>query len=468
MPELAPNRFFRGQWDTLAIAAVVLLAFSVLFGGASRDHALRLALVELAALPLMVIAGGRLIQSGGWRAHQFALGLMAAVVAIPLVQSLPLPPAIWTGLPGRDQMVLALQLADLQPGWSSLSLTPEATWRSLLALLPPAAMFLALLAAPADFRARLIRLCLLAALVSMLLGVAQLGSGNERLYPWTTTSAGSVNGFFANRNHLATLLLAMIPFAMVLGAGSLRRYGSSKFPLWLTALFIGLTVIALAAIRSRAGVLLFAPVTIISLVAAWVAAGRGRPNPALLVLLGVTGTALTVVATLALPPILARFEPDGASDGRFDRWPIVAQAAEAYLPLGSGMGSFDAVYRSVEPLEQLDSTFFNQAHNEYLETWLEAGWLGAALIGAFLIWYGLRAWAAWRARPSTARDLQRASSIAILAVLLHSVGDYPLRTVAMAVIFTICCGILEFAGQAELEPDEPQQRRRRRTPRHGA
>lgn len=461
MPERALNRFFKGQWDTLAIATVVLLAFSILLGGASRDHALRLALVELAALPLLVIAGGRLIQGGGWRQHRFALGLLVAVAAIPLVQSVPLPPVIWTSLPGRDQMVLALQLADLQPGWSSLSLTPDATWRSFLALLPPAAMFLALLAAPAELRARLVRLCLAAALVSMLLGVAQLASGGERLYPWATTSAGSVNGFFANRNHLATLLLSMIPVAMVIGAGSLRRRGAGNLPLWLAALFIGLTIIALAAIRSRAGILLFVPVTAISLVAAWIAAGRGRPAPAFLVLLGVTGAALTAVAALALPPILARFEPEGATDGRLDRWPIVAEAANAYLPLGSGMGSFDAVYRSVEPLGQLDKTFFNQAHNDYLETWLEAGWLGAALIGAFLVWFCLRAWAAWRSRPSFAGDLQRASTISILAVLLHSIGDYPLRTVAIAVIFAIFCGILESAGQAEQEPEEwPRQRRR--------
>ena len=461
MPEREPNRLFRGQWDAFAIASVVLLALSISMGGASRDHALRVALVELAGLPLLVIAGRRLIVTGAWREHRFALGLAGALAVIPLIQSIPLPPVVWTALPGRDQMVLALNLAGLQPGWSAMSLAPDATWRSMLALTPPIAMFLGVLTAPPELRARLIRFCLVAAMVSMLLGAAQLASGGERLYPWATTSAGSINGFFANRNHLATLILSMVPFAMVIGAGSLRRRDQSKLPLWLTSLFVGLTVIVLAAIRSRAGIVLFAPVTVISLVAAWIATGRGRPSRALLVLIGVTGAALTAVVSLALPPILARFETEGATDGRFDRWPVVAEAAESYLPLGSGMGSFDAVYRSVEPLGQLDETFFNQAHNEYLETWLEAGWLGAGLIGAFLIWFGLRASAAWRARPSWGRDLERASTVGILAVLLHSAGDYPLRTVSMAVVFAILCGILEFAGQIDAEPDDPQRQRRR-------
>ena len=111
-----PKITWKGQWDSVAIAAIVLLAFSFAFGGASHSHALRLALVELASLPLLVLASRRLILAGLWREHQFSLGLLAAVVAIPLIQLIPLPPAVWTNLPGRDQMVLALELAGLEPG----------------------------------------------------------------------------------------------------------------------------------------------------------------------------------------------------------------------------------------------------------------------------------------------------------------------------------------------------------------
>ena len=111
-------KFWKSQWDATAIAAAVLLAFSFILGGASRDHALRLALVELAALPLLLIAGSRLIKSGLWREHRFALGLLGAVVAIPVIQLIPLPPQVWTGLPGREEMALALELAGLRPGWA--------------------------------------------------------------------------------------------------------------------------------------------------------------------------------------------------------------------------------------------------------------------------------------------------------------------------------------------------------------
>lgn len=445
-----PKELWNGRWDTVAIASTVLLIFSFAFGGASQGHALRLAVVELASLPLLVLASQRLIHTGQWREHRFALMLLAGVVAIPLVQLIPLPAAVWSNLPGRDPLVLALELAGLEPGWAPLSMTPDRTWGSALALAPPAAFFLAMLSISPAGRERMVQICIIAAVTGIVLGAAQLASGGDDLYVWDV-GAGQVRGFFANRNHLASSLLVTLPFAVVFGAATFRRRSRRSSTLWLGALFTGLVVVALAAIRSRAGVTLFAPVLVFSLVAAWIAAGRGRPGPGLLVLLGSTGAALTVVAVLALPPILARFDTGGAPEVRFERWPLIAETAQTYLPLGSGIGSFDSVYRSVEPLQELDSTFFNQAHNEYLEVWLETGWSGAGLILAFLVWYARRSWSAWKAPPSRGEDLRRAASIGIGAILLHSIADYPLRTVTMAVLFALCCGLLELAGRPGAE-----------------
>lgn len=438
------DKIWKDQWDAVAIASVVLLVFSFALGGASQSHALRLALVELAALPLLVLASGRLLETGHWREHRLTLGLLAAVVAIPLIQLIPLPPTVWSALPGRDQMGLALQVAGLEPGWGPLSMNPDRTWGSALALVPPVAIFLSAMCLSQTQRARLVQICLAAAVAAILLGVVQLASGGTAFYPWSLTHAGSVTGFFANRNHLASFLLVALPFAVVAGTATLRRRDRKTSALWLGAMFAGLVVVALAAIRSRAGITLFAPVMVASLLAAWIAAGRGRPGPGLLVLVGSVGAALTAVAVLALPPILARFDQD-RPEARFERWPLIGETAQNYLPLGTGMGSFDVVYRSVEPLEELDSSFFNQAHNEYLEVWLEAGWPGIALILTFFVWYARRSWSAWRASASRDTDLQRAASVGIGVLVLHSIGDYPLRTTALAVVFALLCGMLELA-----------------------
>lgn len=439
-----PKNYQEGQETAVAIATVSLLALSFAFGGASREHALRLALVELAALPLLVLAVTRLIEGGAVKSHRLAFGLLAAAAALPVVQLIPLPPAVWTSLPGRSELVLALELAGLQPGWSPLTFTPDLTWWSALALLPPAAAFAGMLVIQEPWRSRLIWVVLGATVAGILLGGAQLISGGERLYPWETTSAGVVSGFFANRNHLATLILSATPFAVVLGAGRLRRRGGNV-GIWLSALFLGLALVGLAVVRSRFGVLLFGPMLGASLLAAWIASGRSRPPAALLGLVGTAAVAAALVAGLALGPIMARFDT-GTPELRFERWSMVAEAAGPYLPLGTGVGSFDAVYRAHEPLEQLDSTFFNHAHNEYLETWLEAGWPGVALIIAFLVWYARRTWATWVTPPSRTADLGRAASIAVGVMLLHSIADYPLRTAALAVLFALCCALLETAG----------------------
>lgn len=450
-----------GEWTPAAIAAAFLLVIAFTFGGASRLNELRVAVIELSALPLLVLGVAALSRHIRPEHPRYALWIVAGAICLPLLQLIPLPPSVWTALPGRDQARLALEIANIPVGWAPQSFTPDRTWRAFLALLPPVAMFIAVLSLRTTIHRRLVYAVLGMALVAVLLGTAQLASGGERLYPWPTTDAGAVAGTFANRNHLATLCLISLPFAAVLGAGAMRRDGRD-FRLWLAVLFIGLIVVAIGVIRSRAGIVLVGPVLVTSAIAAWVASGRGRPNPRLLALAGAAAAGAASVAIFALAPLLDRFDRSSSTEGRFENWPIVAEAANAFLPLGSGLGSFDTVYRSVEPLTQLDETYFNQAHNEYLEAWLETGWLGPLLVVAFLIWFTRRAWAAWLSRSSTPRDLQRAASIAIGTILLHSIVDYPLRTETIAVIFALCCAILELSSRndAELVGERHRQQRR--------
>ena len=448
--------FRKGQWDALAIAMVVLLVFSFAFGGASRMHVLRLAVVELAALPLLAIAGIHLQKWGKWREHKLILGILAGLIAVPLIQLIPLPPALWTSLPGREQLTLALTLSGIQPGWSPLSMTPDHTWQFFLALIPPVAMLVGALLATHDLRRHLIYLALGAALVSILLGVLQIAGGGH-FYLWPATRGGGMDGLFANRNHHATLLLAVMPFAAVLAASQLRRNSSQgQMTLWLGALFLGLVIIAIGVVRSRAGVILVGPSLVLSVLAAWIASGRRRPGTAFFGLAAIVGVAIATVGIFALAPIMDRFDPDSPAEGRFENWPYVAEAAQSYLPVGSGLGSFDPVFRSIEPLDRLGPTYFNQAHNDYLEIWLETGWIGMALVVVFLAWWWRRSWACWRAPPSRTSDLQRAASVALLMILIHSAVDYPLRTETIAVLFALFAAILEGAAA----PPEIRSRRR--------
>jgi O-antigen ligase len=433
-------------WDRipggkLGAGVAVLIVLAVLLGGASRGNALRLSLLELASLPLLGVALIRLWTDGSWRRHRFALALAAAAAAVPLIQLIPLPPGIWQSLPGREQAVLALEVAGLQPGWSRYSLTPDLTLRSALALLPPMSVFLAVLALPRDPGRDAARLWIGLTVAGLTLGIAQVAVGAAALHPWPTSEAGEMTGFFANRNHLATMVLTALPFCGLMIGRRLRRGDDGRAALWLWAGVAALLAALTLAIQSRAGVVLLLPILALSALVAHMASGRAFPGPKVLAVLAAGFVGVAALGWFGGAAVLDRFQSEEA-ERRLENWPLIVEAAQTHLPAGAGMGSFDRVFRTVEPLEDLDATYFNSAHNDYLETWLEAGWLATAILIAFLIWFGRRVLELWRDPRSHGRAAP-AAAVAIVAVLVHSAVDYPLRTVTLTVLFALCCALLE-------------------------
>lgn len=436
----------------MAIAAAVLLVLCFLLGGSTRDDSVQLALLQLAALPVLSLGLYALVASGDWQRFKLPLALAVALVALPLFQLIPLPFTLWLQLPGRDEVAVSLSLAGLTPGWLPISLTPEATLGAALALLPGLALFVAVLAMAPDRRILLVYIILAAAILNVLLGALQLTVQHPALYPWPMKGYGDVVGLFGNRNHLASLLLMSLPFAAALGAGHHRWLVSGRALRWAAALFGLLAVVALAAIRSRAGVVLFAPAVLLSALIIW-RDGSGASRQSLRLWGAGVVAAVAAVLALGLSPIMDRFETADGGRGRVDRWPTVLEAAGDYQPLGSGTGSFDPVYRSVESLTELDPTFLNHAHNEYLEIWLETGWFGALLLVVTIGWAGRRWTSSWaRDRQRRADALARASGAAVLLLLLHSTVEFSIRTTAIMALTAICLALLGLAGQRNRAP----------------
>ncbi len=67
-----------------------------------------------------------------------------------------------------------------------------------------------------------------------------------------------------------------------------------------------------------------------------------------------------------------------------------------YFPVGSGLGGFDPLFRMHEPFELLKPTYFNHAHNDWLEIALDAGGAGIALLFGSILWWGMASARAWR------------------------------------------------------------------------
>ena len=64
------------------------------------------------------------------------------ILLLFLIYACPLPPSIWTDLPGRNIIQTSFNILNLELPWMPISLSPEITRLSLLDFLPPAAVFI--------------------------------------------------------------------------------------------------------------------------------------------------------------------------------------------------------------------------------------------------------------------------------------------------------------------------------------
>jgi O-antigen ligase len=284
--------------------------------------------------------------------------------------------------------------------------------------------------------------------LAIVVGALQVASGpTSAWYFYPITNTGAV-GFFANGNHMATLLLAAIPFVPALllsGKSQQRLRGKSAATITIAIAALGLILIGIALNRSLAALLLVLPVLLatgLMIPVGW----RLRWVAVPLVVLGLAG-AVAALSSNPLNSTSASSAKEFSLQSRQHIWRTTAAAIAETFPVGTGLGSFQQVYRLQENPDRVDATYVNHAHNDYLELALELGLPGILLILVFFAWWGPRLAQIWSSNLSSPFD--RAATIASAAILAHSVVDYPLRTSAMAAVFAMCIGILARFRPAE-------------------
>jgi O-antigen ligase len=435
------TRAIRPLWT---IAAALWIAACVALGGTSVGGAIGNAALQFGAVVIILAVLWRMPERPFARAEIVLLALFGALVVWLALTAIPLPPEMWTALPGRAPVAEGYRLLGAPLPWLPIALEPDRLPRSALGLLPVLATFL-LVRGLDEGEQRIATLALVGvAIVSLILGGLQMAGGQDsplRLYEITTRNAPV--GFFANGNHLGTLLLVALPFA----AGALHQRTRDRKSDKRRGFSVAFAVIALAlslgllSARSMAGVVLLIP-ALIGSVAVYTADGssalRGRRLAAVAV--GGVALGLAAFALLSSPAIQAKFR-DNTPGSRGVATPTTLAAAQDFLPIGSGLGSFVQVYGGYEPADLVTNVWMNHAHNDYAEAFLELGLPGALLIGGFLLWFLFFAYVAWTdERCSNANA--RAASVAILLLLAHSAVDYPLRTGAMSMVFALSCALL--------------------------
>ena len=382
--------------------------------------------------------------------------LMAIALGVVALQLVPLPSTLWSGLGPRSAIAEGYAVLGLTVPAMPLSLAPYDSVATLLTLIPAVAMFCAIIRLKA-YRSSWLALALVAGtFAGISLGVLQVSSADPASSPWylyRSTNRGHAVGFFANANHMAILLVSALPFLAALLASArganVQRYSAAVALVAAAGLVI---LVGIALNRSLAGYGLAIP----ALAASALIILRGRSRARLWIGSGAALVLAATVAAIALSP--AAEQSFGASVSVSGRARMAATTVEAtadFLPFGSGLGTFREVYRLYEDHDRVTPTYVNHAHNDYLELALETGVPGIVLILLFLAWFAASASRVWRF--ADAGPYARAASIAVAAVLVHSLVDFPLRTAAISATFAMCLALLvtrprRRAERSELRP----------------
>src|SRR4051812_34843917 len=220
------------------------------------------------------------------RAARLLLWLAVAAILVVLIQLVPIPSELWAHGP-RARVAHDLALLGRPLPALPLSLAPYESLTALLCMIPPLAIFCAIVRVRA-YRPSWLAVALIAGtLAGILLGALQVSAAgpNSPWYLYAQTNVGLAVGFFANANHMASLLVMTLPFLAAIGAAG-RSRNVQRYSALLTIL-AALTFVLVAGIalnRSLAGYALSVPVFAASLlillrrtswVRLWIASAAG-------------------------------------------------------------------------------------------------------------------------------------------------------------------------------------------------
>lgn len=413
-----------------------LVGGTFLLGGSARGDSAALLVLRPFTAMLFVVALAT-TPPAAWARARREIILAGLILLLPLMHLVPLPPAVWSALPGRALAVEIYRAAGIGMPWHPLSLTPRHSWNAVFSLLGPVAAFLLAVSLSRAELKRLVPVLILCGAASAAVGLLQM-AGGHRLYLYAITNEGVAVGLFANRNHQATLIACLVP---LLGLWSATMEGPRAQGAHVGAFAGLLMAIPLCLLTgSRSGLLCLGAALPM---AVWVhLSGHGslRTRIALPVTMIAAGAlAMLFIVQDRAPAFLRLVATERASELRLRAVPAIWTAVGDYWPWGSGIGSFAEVYRSREPQLLLGPAYLNHAHNEVLELILTGGLPAAMLLASGLVSIMLRA---GKAEPGQ-RPWTRAGIAMLSLCLLASLFDYPLRTpilgtlMALAIAFVI-------------------------------
>lgn len=439
------------QWqrvDPRLAVTLTFLAICTVFGGSSRSDVAHLLFVR----PAAVIAIGLLLignRPRTWSSLRGPIALLGVFAVTMLIQLVPLPPSWWSGMPGHALYAQGAALAGESAVWRPISLTPALTFNAMLALLPACVGLVALAGIDRLRWPSLVPALLVAIGFSAFFGLLQ--SVGVDFYFFDRVDTGLPIGVFANRNHQALFLATGIPLLAYWVARGPEHKELQILRIGFSAGFSALLILLILLTKSRSG----AMVGLLGMASVPLLLPSRKSKLGLWQRLTLLGGGIAIVGLVAVALSLQDTSADRMAlstiqgDMRLAALPTLIQITRDFLPFGTGYGAFDLVYKQYEPLSLLHLSVFNRAHNDPLETIMAGGIPALAVLVMFVAWFGITAFrrlAAWRSGERAALPLLGA--VLLLQIIISSIGDYPVRTPLITLIFALAAGFTASAPLA--------------------
>jgi exopolysaccharide production protein ExoQ len=419
------------------------VAIALLFGGGGSSAPVSELVVEFATALAFAAWVWQRARARGAVVPLGAAILCIVIVFVPLVQLVPLPPSLWHNLPGRDLERQALALIGQADSWRPLSVIPGRTLASLLAMLAAVAVVPMVSVLTREQLGFLLAGITGLALLSALVGVCQM-AGITALRFYLPDQSLPV-GFQASRNFQAEVLNIGILCAgaasrLILGRRRLADLGVRVVSVNFLCSMLLETAQVLGA--SRAGLALSVAAFGGQAIFLWPALRSLMKRRLALGGLVLGGLLLAGGLIFAGDAQNAAVRFADADQTRARIWKDTAALGAHYAPVGAGMGTFLPLYEANERLDEVSPYYVGRAHDDYLELMTEAGWTGLAALAVIVMLWGIQVWRMWRTGNDGARTLCVLSVFSLGFVALHSIVDYPLRSMTLAALSAVMVGVV--------------------------
>ena len=419
---------------TIFALIFVIPLFAVLLYGSTDIGAL----IPLSLL-IGVLAGTWIVKS--WRSGLFELNAdqillpVLGLIFLTVIQLLPF------GDSGLQPGTLSV------PASSTLTLDPFSTKIFLIRLVQYTIFLMAALTfVDSEFRfRRAVSVLLIFGGLIAFVGIMQKLASPEAIYGVRKHSGAIPFGPYVNSHHFASLmvLISGVGVAHLLGNGVKQQ---TKL---LVGIAVGLMAIAAPFTGSRGGVLAYLAMICVA-VLAWFYGRRSEERSSVFPLIaGGAVFGLIVIGSLFYlggeSSVLRGFgienQSADISSGRYHFWSVAWKIFLANPILGAGMDAFGVAFTRFDTQSGIYRV--EQAHNDYLQMLADGGLVGFSLAIAFVFILVKRA--VKRIREESDPFL-RTTIIGGLAgcvgILVHSIFDFPLRTVGNAFVFLLVIGVM--------------------------